>query len=403
MAIALILISATVCLGNYSGLFRKVYYEIQNSLNGSVTTRIGTYTGELDFGVFRGEGIFLFNSGELYEGSWIDYQMEGHGTLKNIKEGTYTGDFSSSKKSGKGKYVWSDGDVYIGQWKDDGITGLGYYTFSNGAVLSGMFDEGILISGTFSFDNTSGKYLVKYKDGEAYYADIKFSCGTVYSGGCSNEELSGKGKMIFSNGDTYYGEYGNGKRNGEGIYIWEKGDCYDGEWENDVINGNGEYIFKNDNKLSGKFVNGVFVTGRLLIENDDGYYAFNLENSKPNRLSMRLKSGLEYYGEFTNGAFNGKGTITYESGDTYSGDFFSGKRSGSGIYTWKDGQKYDGNWSEDKMNGNGTYYYASGSNGYKLTGNYANGYPDGECYYYVSLSRSYLTLWSKGKCYKVME
>ena len=78
-------------------------------------------------------------------------------------------------------------------------------------------------------------------------------------------------------------------------------------------------------------------------------------------------------------------------------------KSGQGKYTWISGASYDGAWENDLMSGKGTYMYPSSEEGYKLTGTFANGVPEGECKYYTNSSTSYSTTWSGGKCTKVVE
>ena len=55
------------------------------------------------------------------------------------------------------------------------------------------------------------------------------------------------------------------------------------------------------------------------------------------------------------------------------------------------------------MNGDGTYFYPSDAKGYKLTGSFKNGKPNGECQYYTDSSTHYQTDWANGKCVKIYE
>ena len=55
------------------------------------------------------------------------------------------------------------------------------------------------------------------------------------------------------------------------------------------------------------------------------------------------------------------------------------------------------------MSGQGTYFYSNKETGYKLTGTFEKGVPNGECRYYVTSSESYKTDWKNGKCVKVYE
>lgn len=405
LTISLVIIIAGVVLfsGFYFGFFRQGYYALQNSINDKVKTDLGVYVGNLDFGVFSGKGTFNFSSGDIYSGSWENYQMEGYGTLKNLEYGIYSGDFSVSKKSGNGTYIWIDGDNYIGQWQDDKIFGKGTYTFSDGGVLSGVFIDNSFYSGTYVGENTGVKYKLTYKDGKTHSAYITFSDGAVYSGEYSEMNFSGSGKMTYPNGDTYSGSYDNGKRDGSGIYTWKNGDNYDGMWSADTISGDGKYEFTNGDILSGTFESSSFVSGTYSTMTDKGSYCFTLENNIPTKLVMELNDGLKYNGGLLDDKFSDNGTITYKNGDVYTGGFVNGKRSGTGTYTWSSGEKYEGNWSDDKMSGKGTYYYTTVDDGYKLEGIFVNGVPDGECKYYESEYKSYSTFWTNGNCKKVTE
>lgn len=76
---------------------------------------------------------------------------------------------------------------------------------------------------------------------------------------------------------------------------------------------------------------------------------------------IQISEQTQYYGEVTNGAPNGRGTIHWGGSKQYSGDFVNGKREGSGKYIneyTQDGEKhklvYNGTWKQDKMEGKGT-------------------------------------------------
>ena len=55
------------------------------------------------------------------------------------------------------------------------------------------------------------------------------------------------------------------------------------------------------------------------------------------------------------------------------------------------------------MNGQGTYFYSDKETGYKLTGNFEKGVPNGECQYYMTETEKYKTDWNNGKCVKIYE
>ena len=53
-----------------------------------------------------------------------------------------------------------------------------------------------------------------------------------------------------------------------------------------------------------------------------------------------LPDGREYVGEFKNGKYNGRGTLTWFSEDKYVGKFKDGLQNGQGTFTFSDGREY---------------------------------------------------------------
>lgn len=394
---------AVLILGTVSGFWLRSYYEVQNQLTGQIRTGLGTYTGETNFGVFNGSGSFAFQSGALYEGEWLDYQLEGQGKLFVPLEGTYTGMFSNSMKDGQGTFVWKNGDSYSGDWKEDAINGEGVYTFSDGSTMEGRFQNNAFWQGAYRVSNEMGEYVIQYADGEMVSAKITFSDGTKYDGGFAEGKINGDGVIQYPNGDSYAGSYLQGERAGEGTYNWNCGDTYEGNWSDDAMSGNGTYTYADGRMLSGEFANNQFLSGSYQADTDDGTYAFTIENGKPSSATIELKNGLTYSGGFSENGFDGEGKITYPSGDSYEGSFRQGLRAGEGTYQWADGSHYTGAWSADKMEGEGTYFYASSENGYKLNGTFSQGKPNGSCRYYKTEQLYYDTDWDHGVCKKVTE
>lgn len=231
-----------------------------------------------------------------------------------------------------------------------------------------------------------------------------FVSNEIYVGEWSESQMTGDGKMIFPSVGTYQGEYAQFARNGKGTFNWDNGDQYEGEWTNDKISGEGTYTYADGNYLKGEFNENKFLFGVYHITKEDFYCEITVENSAvTNRIKLVLDSGVEYTGLIENGKINGNGTITYKDGSEYSGMFEDNKRHGFGTYTWSSGECYEGNWKNNKMSGQGTYYYSSKGINPKLTGEFSNGVPTGECTYYESYFATYITTWKNGKCVRVAE
>jgi hypothetical protein len=64
-----------------------------------------------------------------------------------------------------------------------------------------------------------------------------------------------------------------------------------------------------------------------------------------------LPNGAKYAGEFKNGKFDGKGTLTWKDGDQYVGEFKAGVRDGTGTVTLLKIAKISGKWVQGRYTG----------------------------------------------------
>lgn len=70
---------------------------------------------------------------------------------------------------------------------------MGVLTLKDGTKLIGEFKQGIISEGT-----------------------VKFLNGNLYKGGIKNNDLHGKGVVIFADGARYEGDFAEGRQNGIG-------------------------------------------------------------------------------------------------------------------------------------------------------------------------------------------
>ncbi len=97
----------------------------------------GSYLGEFSTAEMKrskqrhGHGTFYFNSGDVYDGNWVEDKIEGQGIYKWPNGSKYEGNFSAGVMNGQGKFSWPDGRTYEGLFKN----GKKVRKFPSGAPL----------------------------------------------------------------------------------------------------------------------------------------------------------------------------------------------------------------------------------------------------------------------------
>jgi len=170
----------------------------------------GTYTGELLNGIYHGQGKYVWNNGNVYEGGFEHGKLTGKGKFSWNNGDTYEGDVVDGTLHGQGKYVWANGSTYVGQYQNGQRNGTGKYTWTEGDVYEGEYLNNE-IHGT-------GKYT--------------WANGDVYEGTWTNGELTGYGTKTWTDGTTYTGWFLNGKLHGQGTCTYPSGAVRSGTWEN---------------------------------------------------------------------------------------------------------------------------------------------------------------------------
>lgn len=213
-------------------------YEYQRALTREEPTRInfdeGYYVGTVDKdGRMTGFGTAVWNSGDKYEGEWLDDAMDGQGTYTWADGDCYIGAYKCGLQNGHGVLKDATG-VYTGEWVDDMRHGLGKMEYLGGSVYD-------------------GEWFANMRHGQG---KLKEANGVVYEGEFVRNEREGKGVMTNSDGDVYDGEFANGKPNGRGTYTWADGAKYVGSFKDGVKHGQGCEWMANGDWVAGVFING---------------------------------------------------------------------------------------------------------------------------------------------------
>jgi hypothetical protein len=121
----------------------------------------------------------------------------------------------------------------------------------------------------------------------------------------------------------------------------------------DCINGIGEKT-TDAGKYIGKFSNGRYDgTGSMEFPNGDSYKGDFKNDSMNGKGVYKFANGDVYEGEFKDGKFNGYGVLLDSKGNKYAGFFAESKFNGKGVYTTRNGRTYDGDFKDDALNGRG--------------------------------------------------
>ncbi len=161
------------------------------------------YIGEFKNGRKQGKGeYFMYSVKAKYEGSFIDGEFYGYGTLTN---------FSDEKLEHYSAH-------YAGYFKHNQPDGQGAYFFSDGSYFAGQFVKG----------EPDGKHGIFFtRDQSLYKGDIHLSNGEMIP--------EGKGTILLPGERVYIGEFHNGKLDGNGRLIQSDGTVISGHWENGKI------------------------------------------------------------------------------------------------------------------------------------------------------------------------
>lgn len=170
------------------------------------------------------------------------------------------------------------------------------------------------------------RYIGTFKNGKKHgFGALHCKDGSVFVGSFSNNKINGKAEFHAPNGDKYMGEFKDGQKNGQGEECCKFNltenivqSKYTGNYKNDLKCGYGELILTESNKKT------------------------------------------FYKGQFSNGVYNGKGSIEQPNGNTYTGIFTNGNLTGVGIYLYKAGEKYYGHIKNGEKSGRGKMIFTNG-------------------------------------------
>lgn len=313
----------------------------------SILASSGAFAQCIDGNCEDGYGVYLYSTGERYEGYWSNGEKNGFGALTQPSGDTYVGQFLDDAYNGNGTYIWAaDGTKYIGHWEDGNFQGIGTYIQSNGTVQRGIFqddemlDDDSDIDGCINGDCNTGFGVAIYED------------GSVYEGYWDSQYPNGQGKMTEKDGSVYEGEFLNGYYEGFGVKTFPDGTQKRGLWEEDRFVCELDPL-KMKGDISGNTTNGY---GIHVFDNGNYYMGYWKDDKMSGQGTLFRQDGSQLNGCWENNQLNGFGVVTYAEGDNlykYIGDLRDGELQGYGCMLWKDNSIYYGQLKNNTPNGQG--------------------------------------------------
>lgn len=160
------------------------------------------------------------------------------------------------------------------------------------------------------------------------YAIPSFS--QCIQGDCHN----GEGTCFYQDGSMYEGTFSKGLTDGFGEWCFPNGDKYVGGFKNNFQHGSGIVYHINGEETMGEWINGEY---------------------------FGVKYG-EVEGCIEGDCVSGHGTYIYDEGNAkYTGYFRDEMPQGQGVCQYSNREFFEGQWSEGSFNGYGTLYLSDGS------------------------------------------
>lgn len=117
---------------------------------------IGCIEGDCD----NGYGIYVWGSGEKYEGNWKNMLRNGKGKNYYANGDEYTGEWLNDMKNGVGTYISKDGKTYSGKWESNELVLPDDILNFNVSPLKGSIDTELDFDIIHVKTSTSPLYLV---------------------------------------------------------------------------------------------------------------------------------------------------------------------------------------------------------------------------------------------------
>lgn len=262
---------------------------------------------------------------QYYKGRWKKGTKHGYGEYTDSVSTFY----KRSKSTGYCQAV-----LYKGDWKDGLRNGKGTQTWSY-----------------FLPDSMKGNYQLELPERDKLPITSLSGC-LSYIGAWKENQIHGKGKMIYVDGSSYEGEFADNKLSGKGTYQLSDGRILKGQWRVTASNLNkGTISYPNGDVYVGYWNSYGRLDSLGEIRTADGWIARGKWSY--NRLDsgeVRTPDGeMRIY--LLSKKYINRGTIRFPNGSRYEGSWRGFKRDGRGDLFNAEGRCVirNGIWRDDEL------------------------------------------------------
>ena len=273
-----------------------------------------TYYGEVEYFKLEGRGKYSFDYDNYYNGEFLNNKPHGKGTME-LDYSIFTGEFVNGEPiTGYLKSPYYDDTYYSGEFIEYTPHGKGEITTIYGK-FRGNFTNGNA-DGDCSYKSNKYEVYFKFEDGEMKNPIYcLYSDGREYNGDIEELYVDAYESDLMIYDDLF-------SPNGYGIMYYPDGIIDEGMFVDGVIR-DGFRFYPDGDQYSGNFDEDGNID--CIPSSENRSYKGETKDGLPDGFGVMIKNEYIYAGEFSQGKFNGNGTIYYKNGDEFEGVFVDGK------------------------------------------------------------------------------
>ncbi|MFK8058235.1 MAG: caspase family protein [Saprospiraceae bacterium] len=231
-----ILLFFLLVLFAFAGFARCIDGNCANGIGRAKLDNGDVYTGDWKQGLMDGQGQYTYKSGAVYSGMFQRGKLNGQGTMRYPDGAYYQGEWSNNRKHGAGKLVTPSGKTRQGRWAVGKFVGA----VSSNSLASQekptpvkpvVHRQEYTISTAKPTSSSSPFRDCNTVFCEEGFGRYTYRDGAVYEGEFEEGKPSGEGVVHYTNGDVYTGGWDMTGPDGAGAYMFANGKRVAGVWD----------------------------------------------------------------------------------------------------------------------------------------------------------------------------